>query len=168
MNNKGGKICFQYADSGTCRFGPTCKYAHVEPGTEDRSRSSRQGPQGTRTHAKQKRRGKPKRRDHIGDFFAEYPEFDYDESAEIWREFYRMCDDFEWDKDHDERREARERFKSAMVLQFNKLYGTDEEDLNAWQIRPAIELHPPNAIDPATQSPGLLEFTPGDISLIAP
>ena len=29
--------------------------------------------------------------------------------------------------------EARRMFKSAMVQQFNDLYGTDEEDLNSWQ-----------------------------------
>ncbi|OAP63864.1 hypothetical protein AYL99_03091 [Fonsecaea erecta] len=80
-----------------------------------------------------KRRGKSKRRDHIGDFFAEYPEFDYDQSAEIWREFYRMCDGFGWRGRNDEKEEAKERFKSAMVLQFNDLYGTDRDDLNAWQ-----------------------------------
>lgn len=44
-----------------------------------------------------------------------------------------MCDDFEWDSDDYEMREARRTFKSAMVQQFNNLYGTDEEDLNSWQ-----------------------------------
>ena len=44
-----------------------------------------------------------------------------------------MCDDFEWDSDDYEMREARRKFKSAMVQQFNVLYGTDEEDLNSWQ-----------------------------------
>ena len=44
-----------------------------------------------------------------------------------------MCDDFEWDSDDYEMREARRNFKSAMVQQFNDLYGTDEEDLNSSQ-----------------------------------
>jgi len=44
-----------------------------------------------------------------------------------------MCDAFEWDSDDYEMREARRQFKSAMVQQFNDLYGTDEEDLNSWQ-----------------------------------
>ena len=51
----------------------------------------------------------------------------------MWAEFDRMCDDFEWDSDDYEMREARRNFKSAMVQQFNNLYGTDEEDLNSWQ-----------------------------------
>ena len=44
-----------------------------------------------------------------------------------------MCDDFEWDSDDYEMRAARREFKSAMVQQFNSLYGTDEDDLNSWQ-----------------------------------
>jgi hypothetical protein len=44
-----------------------------------------------------------------------------------------MCDEFEWDSDDYDMREARRTFKSAMVQQFNDLYGTDEEDLTSWQ-----------------------------------
>jgi hypothetical protein len=71
--------------------------------------------------------------DHIDSFFAEHSDFDYDSSAPIWTEFNRMCDAFEWDSEDYEMREARRQFKSAMVQQFNDLYGTDEEDLNSWQ-----------------------------------
>ncbi|KIW83229.1 hypothetical protein Z517_02474 [Fonsecaea pedrosoi CBS 271.37] len=117
MRSKSGGVCFSYLESGTCRFGSTCKFAHVEP-EENGSESFVQSPQ---------------RNDHISDFFAEYPDFDYDESAEIWREFYRMCDEFGWNKRQDEKEEAMENFKSAMVQQFNDLYGTDGDDLNAWQ-----------------------------------
>jgi len=42
-----------------------------------------------------------------------------------------MRDDFEWDSDDYEMQQARWKFKSAMVQQFNDLYGTDEEDLNS-------------------------------------
>jgi hypothetical protein len=44
-----------------------------------------------------------------------------------------MCDEFDWDSDDFDMREARREFKSAMVQQFNDLYGTDAEDLNSWQ-----------------------------------
>lgn len=44
-----------------------------------------------------------------------------------------MCDKFGWDNDDYEMREARRKFKSAMVQQFNDLYGTDKEDLISWQ-----------------------------------
>ncbi|OAL23579.1 hypothetical protein AYO20_10975 [Fonsecaea nubica] len=118
MKSKSGGVCFSYLEFGTCRFGSTCKFAHVEPEENGSEQSFDQSPQ---------------RNDRIGDFFAEYPDFDYDESAEIWREFYRMCDEFGWDKRQDEKEEAMENFKSAMVQQFNDLYGTDRDDLNAWQ-----------------------------------
>lgn len=71
-------------------------------------------------------------KDYIDVFFAAYPRFDYDSSRPIWTEFDRLCDDFGWCNDDDELWEARRDFKSAMVQQFNSLYGTDEEDLNAW------------------------------------
>jgi hypothetical protein len=71
--------------------------------------------------------------DHIDDFFEEYPDFDYNATAEIWMEFNRMCDDFDWDSDDYEMREARRKFKAAMVQEFNALYGTDMDDLSSWQ-----------------------------------
>ena len=44
-----------------------------------------------------------------------------------------MCDEFGWDSDDYEMRKARRRFKSAMVQEFNFLYGTDKGDLASWQ-----------------------------------
>jgi hypothetical protein len=44
-----------------------------------------------------------------------------------------MCDDFGWDSEDFEMREARRAFKAAMVQQFNGLYGTDQNDLPSWQ-----------------------------------
>lgn len=44
-----------------------------------------------------------------------------------------MCDTFGWDDEDYEMREARRKFKSAMVQQFNILYGTDVDDLNSWK-----------------------------------
>jgi hypothetical protein len=44
-----------------------------------------------------------------------------------------MREDFGWDSDDYEMREARRNFKSAMVQKFNDLYGTDVGDLNSWQ-----------------------------------
>lgn len=48
-------------------------------------------------------------------------------------EFYRMCDTFGWDKEDDERQEARDKIKDALTKQFNEIYGTDVNDLAAWQ-----------------------------------
>lgn len=69
--------------------------------------------------------------DHIDQFFAEYPEFDYNSSNPIWTEFYRMSDSFDWESDDEE--DAKREFKAAMVKQFNDIYGTDPDSLESWQ-----------------------------------
>ncbi|KAH8800384.1 hypothetical protein F5884DRAFT_825056 [Xylogone sp. PMI_703] len=71
--------------------------------------------------------------DHIDAFFARYPRFDYNPSSPIWAEFDRMCDRFRWRYESDERRDARDLFREAIVEQFNSLYGTDVNDLGSWQ-----------------------------------
>ncbi|KAJ4287017.1 hypothetical protein N0V90_012898 [Kalmusia sp. IMI 367209] len=70
--------------------------------------------------------------DAISKFFSRYPSFAYDEGRGVAEEFYRMCDFFAWDRDDEERKEAREAFKDAMVIRFNGLYGTDVADLKNW------------------------------------
>ncbi|KAG1835362.1 hypothetical protein DFJ58DRAFT_670416, partial [Suillus subalutaceus] len=48
-------------------------------------------------------------------------------------EFYRMCDEFGWDKEDKEREQASRDFKDALVQQFNDIYGTDVNDLTSWR-----------------------------------
>lgn len=85
----------------------------------------------------QKRGGK--RRAHslqspLEDFFAKYyPEFDYDATASASHEFYRLCDELDWDSGDPEREDAHREFKNTLVKQFNEIYGTDEDDLGEWQ-----------------------------------
>lgn len=43
-----------------------------------------------------------------------------------------MCGFFSWDQDGDEREEARQAFKDAMVIRFNSLYGTDISNIDKW------------------------------------
>ncbi|KAG9238508.1 hypothetical protein BJ875DRAFT_502020 [Amylocarpus encephaloides] len=71
------------------------------------------------------RRRIPLPANHINIFLVEHPSFDYDPSAPVWTEFNRMCDEFEWD--------TKRKFKSAVVQQFNNLYGSGVEDLHSWQ-----------------------------------
>ncbi len=66
------------------------------------------------------------------DFFARYPEFPYSEDKPMVREYYRMCDWFGWEKEDTDRIEAHDDFKTAMVLKFNRLYGTDVNDIESW------------------------------------
>ncbi|CAE6420160.1 unnamed protein product [Rhizoctonia solani] len=65
--------------------------------------------------------------------FEKYPSFDYDGSKPVMSEFYRMCDEFGWEKGDQEREEARDSLKDALVQEFNAIYGTDHKSLAAWQ-----------------------------------
>ncbi|QRV99805.1 hypothetical protein RhiJN_27824 [Ceratobasidium sp. AG-Ba] len=63
-------------------------------------------------------------------FFKKYPDFDYDPSLPIMKEFYKMCDLF-WpylseEEIPPEKKHARKDFRKALVLQFNAIYGCDE------------------------------------------
>ncbi|KAI9567947.1 hypothetical protein HD554DRAFT_2314600 [Boletus coccyginus] len=67
-------------------------------------------------------------------FFADYsPQFQYDATASSSLEFYRLCDESGWDRDDPERKEAHQKFKDALVRQFNFAYGTDVNSLANWQ-----------------------------------
>ncbi|KAK5099916.1 hypothetical protein LTS08_005631 [Lithohypha guttulata] len=76
--------------------------------------------------------------DKIDRFFAYYPDFDYNRTESSPREFYRMCDFFDWGKNSRdeypaERLQAQEDFRRAMVENFNDHFGTDVDDLQAWE-----------------------------------
>ena len=90
------------------------------------------------------KRGGRKRRTHtfsttlssespLEDFFSNYPRFDYDATESASHEFYRLCDEYHWDRDHPARKAAHQDFKDALVQQFNDIYGIDEDDLGEWQ-----------------------------------
>ena len=67
----------------------------------------------------------------IAAFFAQWPQFAYDETTAPTREFGRLARAQQWS---DEARDQyREDFQTAMVHQFNQVYGTDENDIGAWQ-----------------------------------
>jgi hypothetical protein len=70
---------------------------------------------------------------HLNSFFAQYPAFDYDQTSSSSEEFYRLCDFLDWDRDDPEREEAHDNFKTALVQQFNNLYGTEVDDIESWR-----------------------------------
>ena len=81
--------------------------------------------------------------DHLDAFFAQYPAFDYNRGCSSSLEYYRMCDFFDWDRDDPERKEAHEDFKTAMVQQFNSLYGTEIDDIKSWRgLSLALDIFP--------------------------
>ena len=67
------------------------------------------------------------------DFFALYSDFDYNPLASSSKEFYRLCDFHEWDRNDPERKEAHQKFKAALADDFNHQYGTDVNDLTSWR-----------------------------------
>jgi len=69
----------------------------------------------------------------LSNFFSQYIGFEYDPSNAPNSEFYRLCDHFNWERHDYERESAYDEFKDALTQQFNANYGTDAEDLDAWQ-----------------------------------
>lgn len=116
-------ICFDFARTGSCRFGARCKFNH---NPQKQAHAGKRG-KGKRTATS----ARPT--DEIDNFFFTYSEFDYDRSASFMEEFYRMCDFFGWGRDDPDRKDAHEEFRTAMVQEFNSLYGKDIDDLSAWQ-----------------------------------
>ena len=54
-----------------------------------------------------------------------------------------MCDLFDWDRDNSEREEIHDSFKTALMLQFNSLYGTEVDNLQSWrELSLALEIFP--------------------------
>ena len=81
--------------------------------------------------------------DALDAFFEQYPSFPYNRNAPSSQEFYRMCDFFTWDRDDPEREAAHECFKTALVQQFNSVYGTDVNDVESWhKLCLALNLEP--------------------------
>lgn len=67
----------------------------------------------------------------IYDFFAPYPEFDYDASKPVMPEFERLCAVRSWGPK--KRRKVYHRLQDGLVGEFNQQFGVDETSLDAWQ-----------------------------------
>ncbi|KAJ8516570.1 hypothetical protein ONZ45_g6120 [Pleurotus djamor] len=129
------KVCHQWASSGTCNYGYTCKFAHTAATSQSNSFTSNRARKHTRSHRSSKKSANVlnSSASRFADFFSGYPEFPYNPNASVTDEFWRMCDYFNWKKDDPERQEAHEALKEALVLTFNEKYGTDENDVEAWK-----------------------------------
>ncbi|MCJ1344888.1 hypothetical protein MMC31_003093 [Peltigera leucophlebia] len=137
-------ICYNFARTGHCRYGVRCKFLHDPPKAVQAGKrgNGKQGrARGLRTSATPA--------DKIDNFFSTHSEFDYDPSASVMDEFYRMCDFFGWEREDPDRKDAKEEFRTAMVQEFNSLYGEDIDDLLSWQdLCKAVRIHPvPNNVE---------------------
>lgn len=70
--------------------------------------------------------------DHLEAFFANYPKFEYRPINTATDEYRRLCRLMSGDHGFD-RDKAWMDLRDAIVLEFNKIYGTDENDLGSWQ-----------------------------------
>lgn len=103
-----------------------------------KSRSGRGGSGHLKTSGKSLKRLRKSRSSRGGsgplqEFFDSYPPFVYDSSSSASSEFYRLCDYFNWNSYSPNRQDAHEAFKDALVKQFNVNFGTNANDLTAWQ-----------------------------------
>src|SRR5713101_4304824 len=65
-------------------------------------------------------------------FFSQYPKFQYQPRNSPITEFNRLCKEYRWKQDSEEKKAARHEFNLAMKNEFNALYGSDEKDINNW------------------------------------
>ncbi|KAG1728066.1 uncharacterized protein EDB91DRAFT_1253656 [Suillus paluster] len=133
------KVCNSYAQTGSCRFGSQCKFAHVErvsvTSNNNKKRRRVERVNVTNNNNKKRKTNLPTKRSGtqtpLDNFFAKYPEFEYNSSASASLEFNRMRDEHSWDDE--EREKAYHDFKDAIVHQFNHFYGTDADNLTSWR-----------------------------------
>ena len=143
------KTCPQFAKNGSCTFGHRCKYLHI---TDEKTISKDEREQEIGRVEKVRTGVKPTRntpsnesliesipahgiqqRDAVENFFNKWPTFRYEQNATSIANFYRLCNYHKWHKGHPLGKRAGEGFKTALVLQFNALYGIDADDTTSWQ-----------------------------------
>ncbi|KAH6915645.1 hypothetical protein BKA70DRAFT_1092259 [Coprinopsis sp. MPI-PUGE-AT-0042] len=69
----------------------------------------------------------------IKEFFDQFTDFEYRGWRSANANFYALCDYYEWKRGNPDREEAYREFKDALVEEFNRKYGQDDSDLDAWQ-----------------------------------
>jgi len=134
-------ICYQFADSGFCRYGENCRFSHLATPKKPRLGKAKRRRKNSKNVASSAT-------DHLDDFFSQYPEFSYQRNEPSSQEFYKLCGFFEWDRDDPEQKQAHEDFKTALVHQFNSIYGTNVNDMESWRkLCLALEISPlPNDV----------------------
>lgn len=70
---------------------------------------------------------------YIHEYFARYPDFEYQPMAPFLQEFRRLLREKGWLNDPNRSKAEWDAIHDAMVLQFNATYGRSAGDLSAWQ-----------------------------------
>lgn len=105
--------------------------------------------------------------DPLAAFFAFYSPFRYNRTSRSHDEYRRLCASFGWptrrqQDHHAERDEAWEGFRIAMVEAFNRTFGGDENDIEAWGrmcVLVGME-HIPNTLEARREVRKLFPFRP--------
>lgn len=76
-------------------------------------------------------------RDSIDKFFSRFPKFQYDRNKSSSDQFHRLCRVYGWKKGQDgtfppEREAALREYRIATTRAFNRHFGKDKEDNDAW------------------------------------
>ncbi|EDR00479.1 uncharacterized protein LACBIDRAFT_313400 [Laccaria bicolor S238N-H82] len=124
MPSKRG-TCLYYSQGQLCPRGLACRFSH-----ETRIASIASGKSPKRSRKPKSSRGGS---GPLQEFFNSYHPFVYNSSSSASSEFYRLCDHFHWARDGPDREDAHDTFKDALVKQFNANFGTNADDLTAWQ-----------------------------------
>ena len=105
-------------------------------------------------------RGQPLKR-----FFSQYSKFQYQPRNSPITEFNRLCEEYRWEKRSAEKKDAREEFNIAIKMEFNSLYGSDENDINNWyKLCHVLRIDPvPNTVKECREVSALLR-APSDFS----
>lgn len=69
----------------------------------------------------------------IEEFYMQYEGFQYDPYLPYKNQIVALCDHYGWKKYDEDRDIAWEGLREALVLQFNEIYGEDENDISAWR-----------------------------------
>ena len=143
------KICPAFAKDGSCSYGSGCKYIHIAD--QKASSKAERAEEMNRVESLKNKMNETtqalscetslgsiqkhgiQQKDAVASFFSKYPTFHYDPQATSITNFYRLCDHFAWSKHNASRKKSSEAFGTAMVLQFNGLYGIDADDGDSWQ-----------------------------------
>lgn len=150
-------VCYQFAETGDCNYGTRCKFSHVLTIASLLSPLCKVPLILLRVHLaipkaerKAERRSKRKRLGRINIVqgistisLLNIPRSIMTPIARRTQEFYRMCDHFTWGRKDEERADAHEGFKEALVHQFNGLYGTEVDDIHSWRgLTLALDIFP--------------------------
>ncbi|CAE6432637.1 hypothetical protein ACGC1H_006776 [Rhizoctonia solani] len=71
-------------------------------------------------------------RSHLVSFFAQYPDFKYDQSKPFMDEFWRLVETHQFGRRGKRYKSARKGVKEAILLQFKDIYGAHSCNIQVW------------------------------------